>query len=172
MMNRDEQRAQSAAVALAARGILTERAARAMAYFSRHGVFCEAMQSGGEMGIVLLEHWYTPAAFNALMEGRYAPTDGDVALAVSALAAPEPPAASEPPAPAEPAEPDSDADRDDDPDAAVPAELTGMPREAWQELRAAYARPEGEGVLLWALGSAVAVALFILIMAWGYFHQV
>lgn len=137
MMSSEEP---SGAVALVAGGVLTERAGRAMAYFRRHGVFCEAIQSGGEMGIVLLEHWYTPAAFNALMEGRYAPTDDDVAVAISALAAhadaPEPP---------EPSEPD-DADASADEPTGEPA-----PDAVLQGLRATYGRTTADDAELDAI---------------------
>src|SRR5690348_11238820 len=88
----DDTQAIRTALMLIDKGILTPRAGRALTYFTEHGVFCEPLRSpNGDLSIIFLAHVYTPAAFNALWEGRYAPTADDVLTSINALAAsPEP----------------------------------------------------------------------------------
>jgi len=74
-----------AAVALAQASVLTSTAARAMDFYTRHGVTCEARQTGtGELRIIYRERWYTPAAFNALIAADSAPENAHSDAAAAA----------------------------------------------------------------------------------------
>lgn len=76
------------ALALVERGILTQPAARAIAFFSSNGLFCRPMQApNGEVSIIFGTHCYTPAGWNALIVGDYPPTMGDVLTSIQAVAA-------------------------------------------------------------------------------------
>jgi hypothetical protein len=79
------------ALALVERGVLTEAAAWAIAYFGTYGPFCQLIQrqdqqSDGDVTILFRAHRYAPAAWNALVADSYPPTDDDVLASVAALA--------------------------------------------------------------------------------------
>lgn len=165
----DGQQALRTALVLIGNGILTQRAGRAMAYFNEHGVFCQPLtMPSGDLGIVFLERWYTPAAFNALMDGGYA----DAPETPADEAAEPAPDGDEP----ETAEAQSLADDDTPPpspddvvrelrsDAATNAAKLEQLYEASSE------QTDGEAGLAWALGLLLLVVLFAVVMVWAFFN--
>lgn len=140
------------AVQLAEAGVLTPAAARALAYFSQHGLVCrvQQMRDSGAVGIVYRERWYTPAAFNALVAGRYegsADQAGDNSSAIS-----------------------NDA-RDGGADAGVEPSLTFASIEAAARVRAV--REQSRGAALWAMGALLLVAVvFAVVTLWAFAHGV
>lgn len=164
MMHRSsDERTLQMAVALVERGVLTQPAARAIAFFSRHGLFCQPIQTAdGAVNVIChigrRVHCYSQAAWNALIAGHYPPTPDDLLTSISALAA----------TPAEePASPVSAPQ----PDAPEPPPTPGSP-EADAELeqlhQAASQRPGGAGALAWGLGLLLAVGAAI--AAFGFWQ--
>jgi cobalamin biosynthesis Mg chelatase CobN len=162
------------AVQLAEAGVLTPAAARALAYFSQHGLVCrvQQMRDSGAVGIVYRERWYTPAAFNALVAGRYegsADQAGDNSSAIS-----------------------NDA-RDGGADAGVEAQITAValverglltqtdagvgPSLTFASIEAAARtraeREQRRGAALWAMGAVMLVAVvFAVVTLWAFAHGV